>query len=238
MSSGGGCPKDEIDRDLWYFAMMSISKLFLYWAIVLMGSFSGVAGEMGKVALTFDDGPDKELTPRLLDILKASGARATFFPIGEKVGKHPALISRIVKDGHELGNHGWGHLKMTRLDEATVRREIRLTNMALKNVAGIVPQLFRPPHGLVDSRLKKLVRLEGGLETVTWNLVCGDWKKVSSPYIETRVLSGIRNGAIVLMHDTNPQTIMAMTKVVPELRKRGYNMVPVSELNEKIRTSR
>lgn len=204
---------------------------FFLWTLIALPVCHGGEGG-GRIALTFDDGPDTELTPRLLDALKKSGARATFFPIGEKVPVHPDIIRRIAAEGHEIGNHGWGHLKMTRLSERSIRDEIRRTSRALADGAGVRAKFFRPPHGLVDRRLREIVVGEDGLSTVTWNLECGDWGAVTVGGVVNRILSGAKDGSIILMHDTNPRTVEAMERVVPELKKRGFALVGLSEIRK------
>lgn len=215
-----------------YNTDVRLGRILKWGGVFLICTLSAAMADGLKIALTFDDGPDKRLTPALLDILRENNARATFFPIGEKVPKYPDIISRIVREGHEIGNHGWGHLKMTRLGEAAARKEIRVTNAALEKTGGVTLRFFRPPHGLVDSNLRRIAYHEGGLRTVTWNLVCGDWEKVSSAHIEGQILKNVRHGSIILMHDTNPQTIAAMRRVIPKLRKKGYDMVTVSDLHD------
>jgi len=191
-------------------------------------SLEGKVG--GKIALTFDDGPDTILTPQLLDILRTNKIKATFFPIGEKLARHPGIIAEVAKDGHEIGNHGWGHLVMTRLSNAHIKREIWRTTEALLSICGVRPKLFRPPHGMVDARLRRAVAKEGGLRMVTWNLTCDDWRKVSPEHIESQILGKIRGGSVVLMHDINPSTIIAMKSVAPTLRSKGFAFVTLSEL--------
>ncbi len=200
--------------------------------LLLIASVAAGHGKAPRVCLTFDDGPHPELTPRLLDILKESSARATFFPIGANVQKLSQIMTRIAEEGHEIGNHGWGHLKMTQLSLTAIRSEVVRTSKAIKEAAGVEPTLFRPPHGLVNQRLRDAVMREGGLATVTWNLTCGDWRRVTVDEIKRQILTQVRDGAVILMHDINPQTVQAMSEVVPELKRRGYIFMRVSELHK------
>lgn len=185
-----------------------------------------------KIALTFDDGPHATLTPRLLTILKSNGARATFFPIGESVGVHPEIVAQEARENHEIGNHGWGHLKMKDLPFSEIKREITRTSSAIWRAASVQPVFFRPPHGSVNARLRGVVFGELGLDTVTWSVVCGDWGKVSVEHIERAVTENAADGSVVLMHDTNPETVRAAEKFIPALRKRGFEFVTLSDLKK------
>lgn len=192
-----------------------------------------------RVALTFDDGPDPELTPRILDILREHGARATFFVIGRHARTHPELIRRIRAEGHELGNHSFHHSRLLNLHmQGGMRTEIL---RGMEQLTGQSPTddlpLYRPPMGLKSPALARVQR-RLGLKVVTWSLHASDTRGKSADAIEKRVTRRIRPGDIVLFHDGHdlpgrhrPVSVaIALQRILPVLAKRGINTVTVTEL--------
>lgn len=189
------------------------------------------------VALTFDDGPDPQTTPQILDLLRQHGARATFFVIGHHVEQHPALARRILAEGHEIGNHTQGHSRWfnTRLYQA-MESEIRTAQETLQRITGITPRLFRPPVGLKNPQLI-LATTPHQLKTVLWSVHARDTLLRDPARIATRVLRRLRAGDIVDLHDGHdrpgqhrPQTVAAVAKILDALSVRGLRAVTVSEL--------
>lgn len=155
-----------------------------------------------RVVLTFDDGPDPEGTPRVLDALAALGARATFFLIGQKAVRAPALVRRIVEEGHAIGNHSWSHPFLPRCSDAQLREEVQRAQAELTECAGVRPSLFRPPYGWGDERVYRAVR-EAGLRLTLWSFDSGDYFGLSGRALRWR-LQRIRHGDVVLLHDGSP----------------------------------
>jgi peptidoglycan/xylan/chitin deacetylase (PgdA/CDA1 family) len=151
------------------------------------------------VALTFDDGPDEELTPRLLELLRARGARATFFVLTDKAARHPQLLRRMVDEGHEVGLHFDRHDRMTELPLAEARARLRAARKSLEQIVGPV-RFFRPPYGAQSLATYLMVRLEG-LEIVCWGPYAEDWVEQLPEEAAGKVLVPLRDGDIVLMHD-------------------------------------
>ena len=162
------------------------------------------------IALTFDDGPDEDFSPQILDILNKYNAKATFFVVGEKVGWHPEIVKRAYSEGHEIGNHTFTHINVEKNSENIILKEIEKTQQAIKDVIGIEPVLFRPPYRAISS---------------VYNIV---------KTIEEKA----HNGSIVLLHDYNTirnsksQTIQALEQIIPEMQSKGYKFVTVSEIIE------
>jgi peptidoglycan/xylan/chitin deacetylase (PgdA/CDA1 family) len=152
------------------------------------------------VYLTFDDGPDVEWTPRILDVLAAARVRATFFVVGQAVRAAPSLLRRVAAEGHGVGNHSYAHRHPWTLREAEARREVRDGAVAIADVLGAPPRLFRPPHGRVRSCMVEEAA-EGGQRTVLWSLSAVDWGPLGrGPRIAAR-LRRAASGDVVLMHD-------------------------------------
>lgn len=188
-----------------------------------------------RVALTFDDGPDPEATPRLLRLLAARGVRATFFLIGERAARHPEVVREIATAGHEIGNHTWRHRNAWFLPPAAVDREITEGARILGDIVGTAPRLFRPPWGIVNAAgLRTARRL--GLVTVLWS-VQHEGLRPRSPAAQLRHLAGrLSDGAIVDLHDAPglpgaPERLLAtMPGLLDALEQRGLTAVPVGQL--------
>lgn len=168
-------------------------------AAPLLGTIQGVVTEEKIAALTFDDGPHPEYTPRLLDILAAHGAKATFFVVGAAVRAHPELTRRIASEGHALANHTWDHRSMPTLTRVQRLEQLRRCAHALAPYGGD-HHLFRPPFGN-QSLASRLDALRLGYEVVTWSYHCLDWLEHDAEFLSARLAERLRPGSIVLLHD-------------------------------------
>jgi peptidoglycan/xylan/chitin deacetylase (PgdA/CDA1 family) len=182
------------------------------------------------IAMTFDDGPSPETTPRLLDILKQRNIKATFFMIGQNAERNPAIVKRILAEGHEIGNHSWTHPQLSKLSDDRVTEEINKTQNAIKDASGYTPVLMRPPYGAITARQKDWIEKQFGLSVIIWSVDPFDWKRPGSSVIEQRILAGARPGAIVLSHDIHKQTVDAMPATLDALAAKGFKFVTVSQL--------
>lgn len=163
----------------------------------LFGTVVGVRTGAQAAALTFDDGPDPESTPALLEILARHGARGTFFLVGKRAAKHPGLVARLLAEGHAIGNHSWDHPSLPRLSAAAVTGQLRRAAAAI----GRPLELMRPPYG-DQSLASHLAARRLGYTVVTWGVVGADWAEDDGATIAGRILDGLHPGAIVLLHDT------------------------------------
>jgi peptidoglycan/xylan/chitin deacetylase (PgdA/CDA1 family) len=170
-------------------------------------------------------------------LLKQYGAHGTFFVIGHKVEENPELVQMELKDGNEVGNHSFSHPRMTEADQATRERELERTAVELY-LAGCpqTSRLFRPPYSAWDERLKSYMA-HTGRHMVMWSLDSGDWQGLAAPAIIQNVLGRVKNGAIIIFHDSDETeqadrhpTVEALKTILPALQAQGYRMVTVSEL--------
>jgi len=182
------------------------------------------------IALTFDDGPNQKLTPRLLDLLAEHHIHVTFFVVGENAAEYPEILQRAVREGHEVGNHTWSHPNLAKTSDENVRSQIKRTEEAITNAIGSRPTLFRPPYGSVTARQKHFIHDELGYEIILWEVDPLDWKNPGPNVVSSRILKETRPGSIVLAHDIHAQTIQAMPATLTELEAKGFKFVTVSQL--------
>lgn len=182
------------------------------------------------VALTFDDGPTPDLTPRLLDLLRNHDAKATLFVIGKRAADHPALIARAHAEGHEIGNHTWSHPSLPQLPRDEALAEIQKTTDTLAPILGQKPALFRPPYLATTGELNRSIRDDFGMEVISANVSSGDWRDRNAAMARDAILSQVAPGAIILCHETQPTTLDALPEIIRELKARGYDLVTVSHL--------
>lgn len=173
------------------------------------------------IYLTFDDGPDPLITPFVLDELAKYSAKATFFCIGKNVAAHPASYSRILSEGHAVGNHTFDHLNGWKTENIIYQANI------LKAGEYIRSDLFRPPYGRITPvQLRNLVQHEPPYKVVMWSILSGDFDIDLSPEQCTKnVLNNAENGSVVVFHDSekaNERLRYALPKVLESLSKRGY----------------
>jgi peptidoglycan/xylan/chitin deacetylase (PgdA/CDA1 family) len=174
-------------------------KRLIGWSSVPVGSLIRVATAEPAIALTFDDGPDQEETPRVLEILERHGARGTFFMVGKSVERHPEVAARAAAGGHALANHSWDHPSFRQIQGGYRRAQIRWCAEALAPHGGT--RLFRPPFG-EQSPASRLDTLRSGHRVVAWDVVAEDWRADPAELLVQRVMRRLRRGSIVLFHDT------------------------------------
>jgi peptidoglycan/xylan/chitin deacetylase (PgdA/CDA1 family) len=150
------------------------------------------------ISLTFDDGPDAESTPRVLDLLEMYGAQATFFLVGQAAAAQPDMVKRIATGGHAIGLHSWNHRSFLTLSRRERRRQIVDCSRAIEPYQS---RLFRPPYGEqnVATRLEAFMM---GYEVVGWNVNSGDWHESNSALLSEYLVRTVKPGDIVLLHDT------------------------------------
>ncbi len=179
----------------------------------------------GTIALTFDDGPAPGTTPRLVRILQAANVPATFFMVGQRVRRHPALARAVERAGFQVANHSWAHEQLTARSGRQVRQSIAATGRELRR-AGVRPsRLMRPPYGAINGRVRREVA-RAGYVPVLWTIDSRDWANGSADQIAARILGGLHRGPnVVLQHDgvdRSPVSVSAVAKVVRVARRRGF----------------
>ena len=199
-------------------------------------SYSSIRVDGPYIAMTFDDGPDAKLTPKLLDILKERHIHATFFVLGERVKDHPEILQREIAEGHEVGNHSWDHKALNKLAEGGLQHELTDTSDLIKQTIGKPVTLMRPPYGATNPRLSRAIEREYGMKVILWSVDPDDWKDPGASVVSSRILNGWKQsggakpGAIILSHDIHKGTIEAMPATLDALLAKGYRFVTISEL--------
>ena len=189
----------------------------------------GIDPSRPMIALTFDDGPKTSVTGRILDSLQANGGRATFFMLGSNVNANAGVIKRMVDQGCEVANHTHDHKYLTKIGAEGIVSQVGSTNQKIQAVCGVAPTLLRPPGGYKDAASLAVLG-SMGMPAVMWSIDTRDWQhKNSQKTIET-VLSQVKDGDIILMHDIYDPTADAAVTLIPELTASGYQLVTVSEL--------
>ncbi|MCX7992297.1 MAG: polysaccharide deacetylase family protein [Fimbriimonadales bacterium] len=189
-----------------------------------------------RVALTFDDGPDPITTPRILDILKREGVRATFFVVGTKLKRYPELARRIVAEGHVLGCHSYDHQRQTDLTEHQVWRQIR-DCQRLAQRAGVKLVAYRPPYLAQNDAVRRAVqRWQMPLVMAT---VLGESEQSTPTHRWVyRYARRAHNGSILLLHDTYPHTADALPELIRALRKKGFEFATIPEMAAQLQRER
>lgn len=192
--------------------------------------YGSVSTNQRILAMTFDDGPHPSNTPRLLDLLAKRNVKATFYVTGNNVQRYPQIVARMVREGHEVANHTWNHPYLTKISDTQIRSELQRTAKAIYAAAGVYPRTYRPPYGAINERLRGWIYKEFGYPTITWNVDPNDWQKPGPSVVASRLVSGARNGSILLAHDIHAGTITAMPSALDQLLAKGYRFVTVTQL--------
>lgn len=178
------------------------------------------------LALTFDDGPDKDYTPRILDTLKNHQAQATFFIMGRHVPGNEALLRRMHAEGHEIGNHSWDHPHFTRISPQQISDQINSTQEVIVRTGVPAPRLLRPPYGDVNEAVLSQIPLT----VVRWDIDPEDWSPSHRDQIFEHMQTFARPGGVVVLHDTESTTADHLDQLLTQLEASHYTLVPVSTL--------
>ncbi|WP_003539996.1 polysaccharide deacetylase family protein [Desulfotomaculum nigrificans] len=220
---------------LLYALVPTILGRILHWGVFWHGDKT-----CGKVAITFDDGPDPEYTPKLLGILRQYNAKASFFMVGQQAAKYPQLVKQIMADGHTLGTHGYSHRLAWLQGPVCSLREIKKGNQVIQQITGKSPQFFRPSWGVFNLTTLIYFWLTGH-KVVLWSFMSHDWSPHTTQTTVVNIVQRkIRSGSVVVFHDrcTRPgadekgpaKMLEALPKILDHLQQRNLQPVTVDEL--------
>lgn len=182
------------------------------------------------IALTFDDGPSPDHTPKVLDILDRYNAKATFFCIGKNMEKSPDLTREIVARGHTLGNHSYSHhFFFSFFGKNSVITEIKKTSRLIAQISGKKCGLFRPPYGVTNPSIAKAVK-SCQMKVVGWDIRSYDTTLRNESAVANRVIKRIRPGSVILLHDNRPGTERILAKILTYTSENNYNYAQIKDL--------
>lgn len=191
------------------------------------------------VAITFDDGPSEDWTPRILIELEKANAKATFFMIGEHVEKYPDIARKVTDEGHDVGVHTYSHKVVMFSDLERLKSDIFHTADIIKSVTGKNTKLFRPPKAWLSKKEKRFIG-DMGFTVVLWSINTKDWVRFDDQFLRKYILKHVRPGDIILFHDSGgvfkpeggdrKETVRTIFRLVEQLREMGYKPVTVTEL--------
>lgn len=229
-----------MDRILWWIFYFLTFYAFIPGFVSRVFGFRVFRRGLAKreVALTFDDGPDPEYTPRLLDLLNSYGAKATFFVVGSHAEKNPELIRRMHEEGHTLGIHNYVHRSNWIMSPRTVKRQVQRTSDIIESITGERPVYYRPPWGIVN--VFDFAQLRH-MQIVLWTSMFGDWKeKVGAENLYRKMRERLAPGQVFLLHDRGDtfgadpgapaQTIEALERILKDGRELDLRFVGIGEL--------
>ena len=191
------------------------------------------AGKKKSIALTFDDGPDPEFTPRILRVLDEKNISATFFVIGKKAEKYPGLLQQIIDEGHEIANHSYSHNPMIAFfTTSRLTEDLARCNEIIHKTIGKTPAFFRPPFGVTNPRYATALR-DNNLTSIGWSLRSMDTRTRNKSRLIDRIISKLKQGDIILFHDHLAVTADALGEIIEQIIDRDIIIQPLSKVINK-----
>ena len=214
---------------LIYISVLFCGSYFIQWGFFLKSICSGATTEKN-MAISFDDGPAGEKTDRILDILKENQAEAAFFCIGKNISGREAQLNRIVQEGHIIGNHSFSHNRFFDLfSPEKMLGELQQMSKSCVAVTGHSPRFFRPPYGVTNPNLKKAI-IRGGFISIGWSIRSYDTVIRNETRLLQKILSALKPGAILLLHDTQEITVQILPRLLEGIREKGYRVKRLDKL--------
>lgn len=181
-------------------------------------------------ALTFDDGPNRVYTEKLLDGLKERDVKASFFLVGACMEGNEAIVERMASEGHLIGVHCMQHTDLTKESQGEAIRQLKETGEKIMTVTGVWPEYVRPPYGSWNEQLGDAVREELHLTPAFWDVDSLDWKLQNTGKIVKKVMNDVENGDVILLHDEFGTSVEAAFQIIDNLMAKGYTFVTIDEL--------
>lgn len=183
------------------------------------------------VALTFDDGPDNNITPKIVETLAQYNVNGNFFFIGEKVWKYPSVVEKAYKKGNLVLSHSYNHVELNKLSADKIKNEMEKGEEEIFNIIGKKPSLIRPPYGAIDKNVIEAVKSEGN-KIILWSIDTLDWSQMEKENIQKNIIDNLRPGEIILMHSNEDKTatLEALPDIIMAIKEKGYEIVTLDKL--------
>ena len=219
-----------------YCLLLIVYSLIVFWGCYNVGSnffikiVCKAETDKKEIAISFDDGPAVNYTPAILQVLNNENVKATFFCIGNRIAGNENILKQIHADGHIIGNHSYSHHFWFDLYSAKkMQEDLKQMDAETERVTGLKPKLFRPPYGVTNPNVKKAI-INGGYTPVGWSVRSMDTVMKDEKKLLAKINGGIQPGAVFLFHDTGKITLNILPYFIQEVKKRGYNIVPLDKL--------
>ncbi len=216
--------------------------LFIAWSLIVFWGCYNIGSnffikivckantEKKEIAISFDDGPAENCTWEILKILNTENVRATFFCIGNRIAGNESILKYIHAEGHIISNHSYSHhFWFDMYSSKKMQDDLQQMDSEMERVTGLKPKLFRPPYGVTNPNLAKAIR-NGGYTPVGWSVRSMDTVIKDEKKLLEKINAGIKPGAVFLFHDTSKTTIAVLPEFIQEVKKRGYNIIPLDKL--------
>ncbi len=178
------------------------------------------------IALTFDDGPHKIHTKKLLETLKKYNVPATFYVIGQNISWNELLLRSMYEQWHEIASHSWNHANYTKMNIKDIINDRDRTEKKIYESTGVWPSIYRPPYGLTSPKIQSIIERKA----ILWNVDPMDWKYKNTNNIIKNITTHTKNNSIILMHDIYKTSVESVPTIIENLRAQWYTFVTVSEL--------
>tara|TARA_R110002049_G_scaffold115293_3_gene267184 strand:- start:118 stop:894 length:777 start_codon:yes stop_codon:yes gene_type:complete len=214
---------------IWLLVTVA-GSFFIRWNYHFKSLHSNKAIKENRIAITFDDGPHPEFTPRILELLKTYNAKATFFCIGKYIEAYPKVFNDIIKQGHTVGNHTYSHSNnLGFFKTEKVIEELLKTNAIVKKSVGFTMQLYRPAFGVTNPRIKRAIK-STKLQSIGWSVRSLDTTSRTSDKIFKRTTSNLSKGDVILLHDTSLKSIVVLERLLLFLQENSMESVTIDSL--------
>ena len=219
-----------------YCLLLIAYSLIVFWGCYYVGSnffikiVCKAETDRKEIAISFDDGPVESYTQQILNILNTENVKATFFCIGNRIAGNEAVLKQLQIDGHIIGNHSYSHHFWFDMYAAKkMQEDLKQMDAEMERVTGLKPKLFRPPYGVTNPNLAKAIK-NSGYTPVGWSVRSMDTVIKDRNKLLTKINEGITPGAVFLFHDTSKTTLDVLPEFIQEVKKRGYNIIPLDKL--------
>ena len=219
-----------------YFIILITYSLIVFYGCYYVGSnffikiVCKAETDKKEIAISFDDGPAINYTSEILQLLKSKNIKATFFCIGNRIAGNEHILKQIIEEGHIIGNHSYSHHFWFDMYSAKkMQKDLEQMDDEMERATGLKPKLFRPLYGVTNPNVKKAI-INGGYTPVGWSVRSMDTVIKDENKLLNKINAGIKPGAVFLFHDTSKTTLSVLPGFIQEVKKRGYEIIPLDKL--------